>query len=334
MSSHRDRRRRRKNAVAAGQPSQIYLREAGRRRRPWLVLVVLALLLIAGLAALYALAKGDGPERERTLVRVLDGKRVVASAPAERLQGMSAARLRRWLRVVPGRRERRRGRSVVVLRLDRVEMLRRTRRAARSGEDAVVPWRAVAANVRLPVVKQVLRNNCETAALSMLVTVKRKRIDQLRLQRQLARSEPLDPGTEGGRLVWGDPSRGFVGRPDGGGPAGGYGVYQQPIVALAGRHQVRLRDLSRRRPSAIYRRLLQGRPVMVWIGLSDGPFRTWTTPAGRTVTGNFGEHTVVLTGLSGQDLAVNDPLSGRRLTWSRSQFETMWQRLGRRALTL
>jgi uncharacterized protein YvpB len=73
---------------------------------------------------------------------------------------------------------------------------------------------------------------------------------------------------------------------------------------------------------------------MTWIGLSDGPFRSWRTPAGRQILGNFGEHTVVLTGLEDGRVSVNDPLDGRRKTWTTAQFELMWQRLGRRALIL
>lgn len=51
------------------------------------------------------------------------------------------------------------------------------------------------------------------------------------------------------------------------------------------------------------------------------------------MTGNFGEHTVVLTRIAADRLAVNDPLTGRRLSWTRAQFELMWRRLGRRALS-
>ena len=67
--------------------------------------------------------------------------------------------------------------------------------------------------------------------------------------------------------------------------------------------------------------------------MSDGPFMTWRTPAGKRVTGNFGELTVLLTGVQGDLLLANDPLSGRRLSWWRGEFALMWRRLGRRALS-
>jgi uncharacterized protein YvpB len=93
-----------------------------------------------------------------------------------------------------------------------------------------------------------------------------------------------------------------------------------------------LRDLSNKSPTAIYHTLLSGRPVMVWVGLSEGPYASWHSPAGRIVKVNYGEHAVVLSGVTEGDLIVNDPLSGQRLRWSKGQFESMWALLGRRAL--
>lgn len=187
----------------------------------------------------------------------------------------------------------------------------------------------------VPLVQQKLRNNCETAALSMLLAARGVRVDQLTLQRRLVRSGPADPRVRpDGELVWGDPDQGFVGRVGGGGTHGGYGVYTAPIRSLAARYGVRLQSLNRRPPASVYARLRVHRPVMAWVGLSNGPYLRWRTPGGKTIVGNFGEHTVVLTALDGDTVSVNDPLSGKRLSWSRSVFETMWARLGSRALAL
>lgn len=149
-----------------------------------------------------------------------------------------------------------------------------------------------------------------------------------------ARSGPPDPITTGASTVWGDPDRGFVGRVDGGGTAGGFGVYPRPVVAAARRLRVKLTNLTGAAPEAIYRRLLSGRAVIAWVGLGDGPYDTWQTPAGKTITVNLNEHTVVLRGIN-QDgtISVSNPLHGTAETWSRQQFEAMWQLLGRRALT-
>lgn len=186
----------------------------------------------------------------------------------------------------------------------------------------------------VPLVRQVYRNNCETAALSMLLASVGARIDQRNLQRQIRRSGPLDPIVAAdGAWTWGDPAKGFVGRAEGGGTAGGFGVYQEPIRALAGRYGVPLIDLTLQR-DRLFAQLTRGRPVMAWIGLSRGPYRSWRTPAGERVTVNFGEHVVVLTRLRGSSITVNDPLTGTRLVWTRAQFLAKWKLLGRRALGL
>jgi uncharacterized protein YvpB len=200
---------------------------------------------------------------------------------------------------------------------------------------AVGGARAAAPLRRVPVVRQLLRNNCETAALSMMLAAAGVNVHQLTLQRRLPRSGPLDPQPGGAGLsLWGDPDRGFVGRAAGGGTSGGFGVYEEPIRRLALRYGVRLVSLTRAAPAALYRQLALGRPVMVWIGLSDGPYGSWHTPQGGTISVNFGEHTVVLTGLRGNRVVLNDPLVGRRRTWTRAHFEQLWTRLGRRSLAL
>ena len=72
---------------------------------------------------------------------------------------------------------------------------------------------------------------------------------------------------------------------------------------------------------------------MAWVGLSDGPYGEWRSPRGRNVRVNFGEHTVVLTGMRGDGrIRVVNPLEGTRELWTRQRFETMWARLGNRAL--
>jgi uncharacterized protein YvpB len=179
-----------------------------------------------------------------------------------------------------------------------------------------------------------LHNNCETAALQVLLATVGVKVDQLRLQADVRRSGPLDPTGSPPNQTWGDPSLGFVGRAAGGGPAGGFGVYQGPIADLAGRFGVRLRDLTRSSPRALYRRLLDGHAVMTWVGLGNGPFGHWRSPSGRQINVNFNEHAVVLVGMrtSGM-LEVVNPLYGTRELWSRADFETMWARLGRRALS-
>jgi len=260
----------------------------------------------------------------------LGGKRVdrVSVAAAERL-GEGHARL-----PVPSRDVAERGAARITYQTEPGKLRRRLAALQGSGGRIRVPERAIASKIRAPIFQQAFRNNCETAALSILLATAGVKEDQQALQDQIAKATPLDPSSgSGGRTIWGDPNQGFVGRVDGGGPAGGYGVYERPIAALASKWASPV-DLSGKPPSAIYARLLGGHAVMAWVGLSDGPYETWRTPTGTTIRANFGEHTVVLTGVDGDQLMVNDPIDGQRKRWSKSEFEAMWSRLGRRAVSL
>jgi len=192
----------------------------------------------------------------------------------------------------------------------------------------------VASTIGAPVIRQQLRNNCEATALSIVLATSGVRVSQRTLQSQLTRSGPADPQGSGSARVWGDPDLGFVGRPDGGGVAGGFGVYPKPIAALALRHRRKLRNLTGHASSALYAHLLHGHAVMAWVALSSGPFSSWRSPQGRRIRVSFAEHTVALVGLSGQTLRVVNPLSGQLERWSRHRFESMWAGLGHRALAL
>ena len=313
-----------------------FVREQQVRRRRGIALV-LVLVLLAGLGlALYRAAdSANGPAKgslppSQAVALAADGELVarVGVTRAQRL-GEGAGTL-----PVDARRTVRRGTAELTLEVDQV--LLRERLGAVEGAGAVVsiPERVVASRAEVPILKQVFRNNCETAALSMLLASLGIEKDQRRLQDQIATAEPLDPQTNAdGDRVWGDPNQGFVGRAPGGGPAGGFGVFEKPVLDLASRWADPV-DLSGESPQAIYHSLRSGRAVMAWIGLSDGPYESWVSPQGEPITVNFGEHTVVLTGIEGDRLYLNDPLDGLRKVWTKDEFEAKWDLLDRRAISL
>lgn len=305
-------------------------RTAIRRRR---LVGLLALLAVAAAVAVVVASSGGGDgSTPPGVVRLELGGSTVArlSVPAaERPAAVEAA-----LRAIPSRRVVRAAGARIVWVVDRAAAAPALRRIAAAGGGAFrVPERAVSSSIAVPLIPQSLRDDCEATALSMVLGYAGRPVDQLTLQRQLAHAEPLDPttGPDGGE-VWGDPSLGFVGRADGGGPAGGFGVYQRPVRALARRHGVAMAELTGARADRIYAALLAGRPVLAWVALSAGPYASWTSPAGRPIHVNYGEHAVVLTGVGSGQVRVNDPLSGERLSWSKPDFERMWAGLGNRAL--
>ncbi len=297
-------------------------------------LAVLALLAVAAGIAVGASSRGgtSAPTAPPGAVRLELGGSVLArlSLPSARSREAIDAALRR----LPSRRVVHAGGARITYAVDRSAAAVALRRAVAQGGGAVqAPERAVASSIAVPLIAQRLRDDCEATALAMVLAYAGHPVDQLKLQREVAHAKPLDPTVAAdGSEVWGDPGRGFVGRADGGGPAGGFGVYQGPIRALASRRGVAMTDLTGAPAGHLYAALLAGHPVLAWVALSAGPYASWLSPSGRAIHVNYGEHAVVLTGVGSGVVRVNDPLSGERLTWSKAEFERMWAALGHRAL--
>lgn len=319
------------------------VRKYRRRRRR--AAALLAVGVVTGAVAFQQLAGGSAGSRASRasvedaplLLRVgigadrvesidLSAARVDGRLDLQRLRSVLASRIPvRWIASD--------GRARVVYRLDRGAAMRAI---LADGDGAVeVAARPLSSSIQAPVIAQALRNNCESAALEILLATAGRRIPQLRIQDVFPTSGPIDPTGEGAARIWGDPDLGYVGRPDGGGLAGGFGVYQGPVRATANRLGVALKDISRRPLSEVVRHVRAGRAVMVWIGLSDGPYAQWRSPGGRAIRVNFGEHTVVLVGVTADGrLRVVNPLEGTREIWTLEEFEQRWSLLDRRALAV
>jgi uncharacterized protein YvpB len=301
-----------------------------------LAVVIVTLLVTSFVGWQRGGATGSGAHASG-IVRLLANGREIARVDLLRLQRHGrldrAAVRRAVISALPPSKTLAVGHAWITYRLDRSRTATLVLAQADGGGTVETSRQAIASRVQAPVIAQALHNNCETAALSVVLATTGAHVSQLRLQSEVARSGPLDPhGTRDDR-IWGDPELGFVGRANGGGVAGGFGVYQRPILALAARHDRTLVDVTAKPAAAIYRELLAGHAVMTWIGLSDGPYGSWLSPTGRHVHVNFGEHAVVLTGIDPQGrLSLVNPLYGTAERWSKRTFELMWQRLGRRAL--
>ncbi len=213
-------------------PAQIYVRATGRRRR-WGLRLFLVLLMLCAIGGGLWLALAEGRESTRdhagsapqpTQVRVLRDRLVVLNASPDRLRQLGSRQLTRFLRrrMAPGRRTERVGAARITYEIDRPRLVRRVRAAIRAGgADVHLPEREVAAQTTLPILQQALRNNCETAALSMLLAAKSVKAGQLSLQRQLPRSIPLDPAVAAEGTAWGYPRRTHGGHGRGGRGAAG-----------------------------------------------------------------------------------------------------------------
>lgn len=312
-----------------------------RRRRPLALLAAIALLALFGAAGLAQLGENTPqPSRAteaaagliieirgggRTLQR-LDVSAALSNGRVDpaRLRRIVGARLARgWLVT--------KGHARIDYRITAGAVVRRA--ILDEGPLIRVAASPRASVIQAPVVAQALRNNCETAALEVLLATVGRRSPQLALQAALRTSGPLDPIDGPRGRIWGDPDLGYVGRPDGGGVAGGFGVYEGPIRDLAAQRGVELQDLSGHRLADLLGRVRAGHAVMVWVGLSDGPYRSWRSPEGRGIRVNLGEHAVVLAGVDPEGrVAVVNVLEGTTEVWTQSKLLAMWELLDRRAL--
>jgi uncharacterized protein YvpB len=294
-------------------------------RKVALLVVLSAAPVLGACGSSKAGPTGRRPPRPQPLAVYAAGERIALIKPGHRRIEL------------PARIEIRRGRARLHLAVPRRRALRRVRRALAARRAGVhLPVVPLRTTVALRPVRQVLHNDCEATALSMLLAAAGVRVGQLELQARLPRSGPLDPAPVDGSTLfrWGDPERGFVGRPAGGGTEGGFGVYEPPIRALAARYDVHLVDLRSRSVGVLRAVVLAGHPVLAWVGLAAGPYLSWLTPSGRQITVNLDEHTVVLVGAGPGYVLVNNPLTGERERWSDRLFDYRWRLLGRRALEL
>lgn len=197
------------------------------------------------------------------------------------------------------------------------------------GETSRVAVRSSVVGVALvvPRIRQSMRNNCETASLSMLL---RGRRSQDALQAALPIAQPIIPGhSPSGAKIWGDPQLGFVGRVRG----GGYGVYDRPLFRLTRRFDRGAENLTGRPFADVVAALRAGRPVVVWLARGRSRPMMWRTPAGRQVAADAAEHAVLLVGWQKDGtLAYHDPLDGRRYEVGARALERRWRLLGGRAI--
>lgn len=176
--------------------------------------------------------------------------------------------------------------------------------------------------------------SCEVAALKMVLGYYGEPVSETDLITQL----PVDdPGPRQPGNVWGDPDLGFVGDIDGRIPNGGYGVYESPLVELAGRYRSAEAVTGATLPDLLTE-VDAGRPVIVWGTLGDGRDISWTTPRGKRVAAIAGEHTRVLIGFTGtpqqpKRLILHDPIYGT-ITMTKEKFLANWKLLGNRAMVV
>jgi uncharacterized protein YvpB len=182
--------------------------------------------------------------------------------------------------------------------------------------------------IPVPVYRQTRNLNCETAAMQMGLAYYGHYYSQDSLfayeNADLRRAQWIN-----GTLHWGDPYTNFVGDVNGSESAlTGYGVYYPVILSIARSHGVpNAYGGEGFSPATIYAELAAGHPVQIWMEArwSRPAVRTWTAWDGRTIRYSLAEHSVILTGVSGTSVRVNDDQFGSQYWVSKWTFETSWR---------
>jgi uncharacterized protein YvpB len=201
----------------------------------------------------------------------------------------------------------------------------------RSGTDGLT--------IPVPVFRQAMNLDCETAALQMGLAYRGQNYSQQQLF-ALEGADTRPPVVSGGLIQqWGDPYTNFVGNVNGTDhfPPTGYGIYYPVILSIARSHGAAAatggEGLS---ASSLYQAVASGQPVIAWVevGWHRPAIHAWTAWDGRSIRYSLDEHTVVLTGVTLTDVRVNDPWHGTQYWVSRSTFEISWADFNHMAVIL
>jgi uncharacterized protein YvpB len=203
--------------------------------------------------------------------------------------------------------------------------------------------------IAMPVYKQTMALDCETAALQMGLAALGHNYSQDTLfafEPQDKRAPVLDPNNKKRVIQWGNPYTSFVGNVNGSdlGPTG-YGIYYPIILSIARSHGAPASTGGEGITAAlVYEALAKGLPVLVWVETGwenaraagyTGVWTSWPDTGSKRISYSLIEHVVTLSGVSPTQVRVNDPWkSGSQYWFSKATFEASWGDFNNMAIIL
>ena len=201
--------------------------------------------------------------------------------------------------------------------------------------------------ISMPVDKQTMALDCETAALQMGLAALGHNFSQTELftfEPQDKRAPVMGPNKK--VIQWGDPYTSFVGNVNGSdlGPTG-YGIYYPVILSIAKSHGAPSSTGGEGVTAAqVYDALANGHPVLVWVETGwenakasgyTGVWTSWPDTGSKRIPYSLIEHVVTLSGVSPTQVRVNDPWkSGSQYWFNKSAFEASWADFNNMAIVL
>lgn len=178
-----------------------------------------------------------------------------------------------------------------------------------------------------------LPSGCEVTALTMILNWAGANVDKQDVAKAIPKGKA--PTLKNGFLSGDNPNEVFIGSPY---STGVFGVYHRPIALLMDKYLPgQAVDIT----GVEFERLLEtidsGRPVIVWATINMAEPKenlAWYDNKGKKVTWIGPEHTYLLIGYSDTDVIVNDPYTGKRVSYPMDLFKNRWDALGRQAVTV
>lgn len=180
--------------------------------------------------------------------------------------------------------------------------------------------------LNVPSYRQVYAQSCEASSLRMALAYRGTHdSDWNILQKFGYNPRPRDNA----KNEWDDPNLQFVGDVRGDqGRGTGWGVYAGPVARAASQYGRGTALAYGANAGFVAQQIHAGNPVIAWgVWRVGAKIDSWTTPAGKTVSGPIPMHVRLIIGVKGEPhdpigFYVNDPITGPAY-WTRAQFTTM-----------
>jgi len=178
--------------------------------------------------------------------------------------------------------------------------------------------------LKIPLIYQKYNLNCEATSLAMALQYRGINVSQEEVLTKIGYTEPIKKQWKDGKIIWGDPDKGFVGNEKGfvftssAGLAGGngWGVNNGPVADAADTYRPGSKEIDGATLEDLKQALAQDKPVIFWHKRDDArqQILTYSTPEGKEVK-QFQNHVNLLIGYKTDkkgnvSYTFNDPIYG------------------------
>ncbi len=174
-------------------------------------------------------------------------------------------------------------------------------------------------------------NGCESVALYNLLRYYNVDVSIDAIVKNLKKGK--SPYTKNNKRYGGNPEIEFVGDPR---KQNGYGVYQKPIIEVANLFKEGMIDYTGHPLEEVLDLVKQGIPVQVWVSINLQNTKvcaTWTySKTKEKIKWICRLHSVVVVGYNQEEVYVSDSYTGKIESYSRKQFEKIYNLFGKRAI--